>query len=257
MEEIVKIYEPISETIFATTPAKLEVMKMWVNAQTEAKRKPKTLWQELLDSRQKQIKNLEQKYPWAPILYNWTIAILIVLIAAALVWWAMDINVRSKAAAEYDAAVQSFYAEQEAKAEAERAAAAAIQNSEQAKRDKDIQLMAKFLDGIKGFVQNRGYTALDLETYGQCPINRVLNPAFACSTLEEAIMQEDQWVGFSVNNQVTAENKAIAAKLVNAFYGEEAQPCSYDYCWTEFTDQGLFLKSDFGQATFRNVWRAK
>lgn len=211
---------------------------------------------DVLEEREERTQELQERHPWAQIFYNWTLAGLIVLLGFSFVWWGLNIHAETKASAAYDQAVEAFYSERQAEEEAAQKAAEEEAQSEAAKRERDIVLMAKLLDGIKGFVENKGYTDIDLETYAQCPVNRVLNPAFTCTTLEEAILQENQWVGFSQSNQVTLKNKQIAKVIVDRFYDEEPQPCSNSYCWTEFTDRGLYLKSDYGPATFNNVWRA-
>lgn len=210
----------------------------------------------VLGEREEKTRELQERHPWAQIVYNWALAGLIVLLGFSFVWWGINISAQTKASAEYDRAVEAFYSERQAEEEAAQRTAEEAAQSEAAMRERDIVLMAKLLDGIKGFVENKGYTDIDLETYAQCPVNRVLNPGFSCMTIEEAILQEGQWVGFSQSNQVTMRNKAIAKKVVDRLYDDEPQPCSNSYCWTEFTDKGLYLKSDFGPATFNNVWRA-
>ena len=210
----------------------------------------------VIAEREQKTRELQETYPWFPLLTNWVIAWLIILLCFSFAWWGLSVSAKTKASAEYDQAVEAFYSERQAEEEAAQKAAEEAAQSEKALKERDIVLMAKLLDGIKGFVENKGYTDIDLETYAQCPVNRVLNPAFSCTTIEEAILQEGQWVGFSQSNQVTMKNRRIAEKIVNRLYSDEPQPCSNSFCWTEFTDKGLYLKSDFGPASFNNTWRA-
>lgn len=210
----------------------------------------------VIAEREQKTSELQETYPWFPLLTNWVIAGLIILLCISFVWWGLSVSAKTKASAEYDRAVEAFYSERQAEEEAAQKAAEEAAQSEAAMRERDIYMMSKFVAGIQGFVENKGYTDIDLETYAQCPINRVLNPAFSCTTIEEALSQEGQWVGYSALNQPTTKHRQIAEKIINRLYDGEPQPCSNSYCWTEFTDRGLYLKSDFGPATFNNVWRA-
>ena len=210
----------------------------------------------VIEERERKTRELQETYPWFPLLTNWVIAGLIILLCFSFVWWGLSVSAKTKASAEYDQAVEAFYSERQAEEEAAQKAAEEAAQSEAVLRERDIDMMSKFIAGIQGFVENKGYTDVDLETYAQCPVNRVLNPAFSCTTIEEALSQEGQWVGYSALNQPTMKHRQIAEKIVNRLYNHEPQPCSNSFCWTEFTDKGLWLKSDFGPANFNNTWRA-
>ena len=210
----------------------------------------------IIAEKEQKTRELQETYPWFPLLTNWVIAGLIILLCFSFIWWGLSVSARTKASAEYDQAVEAFYSERQAEEEAAQKAAEEAAQSEAALRERDIYMMSKFIAGIQGFVENKDYTDVDLETYAQCPVNRVLNPAFSCTTIEEALSQEGQWVGYSALNHPTMKHRQIAEKIVNRLYDGEPQPCSNSYCWTEFTDKGLYLKSDFGPASFNNTWRA-
>lgn len=212
----------------------------------------------IVAEREQKTRELQETYPWFPLLTNWVIAGLIILLCFSFVWWGLSVSARTKASAEYDQAVEAFYSERQAEEEAAQKAAEEAAQSEEALRNRDIDMMSKFIAGIQGFVENKGYTDVDLETYAQCPVNRVLNTSdfSKITNLEEALSQEGQWVGYSALNQPTVKHRQIAEKVVNRLYDGEPQPCSNSYCWTEFTDKGLYLKSDFGPASFNNTWRA-
>lgn len=212
----------------------------------------------VIAEREQKTRELQETYPWFPLLTNWAIAGLVILLCFSFVWWGLSISARTKASAEYDQAVEAFYSERQAEEEAAQKAAEEEAQSEAALRERDIYMMSKFVAGIQGFVENKGYTDIDLETYAQCPVNRVLNTSdfSEITNLEEALSQEGQWVGYSALNQPTMKHQQIAEKIVNRLYNHEPQPCSNSYCWTEFTDKGLYLKSDFGPANFNNTWRA-
>lgn len=254
MDEAVRIYSPSRALIVTRKQVQPDNKKL-----ERARRRKENIeiWREVIAKREAEIRALQKKYPWFNVFYNYLMAACLIALAFSLVWWRLDVNATKRASAEYELRLETFYAEQELKVQEEQAALLAAQNSEAARREAEYNLMAKFLEGINGFVKNRGYSTNDLITYAQCPLNRVLNPTFTCSTLEEAIRQENQWVGFFENNQVTAENYQIAKRVIDDFYDNPVRPCGYEYCWTEFTDHGLYLKSDFGPATFDNTWRYK
>ena len=269
MDETIKIYranELVSNSIYGLTVAKIDSdpkkFKKWQKSLGISHKKVPLPWtnreifQQILDEQRNRERELVKKHPWFPVFYNWLIAILLVFLAASFIMWGVKIHTDRQISIASATALADYQAEQEAKEREAQAVLLAERNSAQAKKDRDIELMAKFLEGLSGFVKNKGYTDVDLYTYGQCPLNRVLNPAFWCTTLEEALRQENQWVGYSENNQVTKANKELATRIINEFYDDATRPCGYEYCWTEFTDKGLYLKSDFGPASFNNTWRA-
>lgn len=251
--------EDLDKLLVTTPPVRKEPEKD-SKVHVDVKESRMTTFMKTIEENEERIRRLNARYPWVPILFNWIIAALIVLLVFSFVRWGIKIRNDNREASIRATAYAEFQAEQTAKEQEAEDAKKKEEASIASQMARDIDLMAMFLDGIKGFVENRGYTDIDVETYGQCPINRVLNTTDAefkdITTLEEAIMQDSQWVGMSLSNQITIGNKAIAEKLVTRFYNKEPMPCSNSYCWTEFTDRGLWLKSDYGPAAFNNTWRA-
>lgn len=131
----------------------------------------------------------------------------------------------------------------------------AAQNAEMERRERETMLLAKFIGGLKGFVENYGYTRDDLITYAECPLNRVLNPGFTCSTIEEALMQPGQWVGFSENNEVTQDNYVIARWVITDFYTNPFRIVSNEYCWAELNKDGCYLKKEVELNPYSRAWR--
>jgi len=204
------------------------------------------------------IHELEEKHSWVPVFYKRLFVGLAILLLLSFVQWGIVSYGNYKASTAYDQGVNDKQAEQTAKEEAAEKQKKDEENAIENRKARDIDMMSHFIAGIQNFVENKGYTDVDLETYGQCPINRVLNTSdFAKITnLEEAFSQENQWVGYSLLNNPTIKHRQIAEKLVNRLYNKEPMPCSESYCWTEFTEKGLWLKSDYGPAAFNNTWRA-
>lgn len=131
----------------------------------------------------------------------------------------------------------------------------AQQNAEMERRERETVLIAKLMGGLKGFVENYGYSSDDLITYAECPLNRVLNPAFACDTIEAAILQPSQWVGFSESNEVTQENYKLARWVINDFYTNPFRICSNEYCWAELNKDGCYLKKEVELNPYSRTWR--
>lgn len=184
------------------------------------------------------------------ILYAGILLIVSVVIFASANSWA---DHRAKKIV--DEWITQYQADELARKEAEQAALAAVKESEAERREREIILIAQLLDGIKGFVEKYHYTADDLMTYALCPINRVLSPAFSCTTIEEALMQDGQWVGFSLKNQVTIENYNIARRVVDDFYDSQVRIVGCEYTWAEFTEDGLYLTKVFGSHRYSDIWR--
>ena len=129
------------------------------------------------------------------------------------------------------------------------------QNAEMERRERETVLIAKLMGGLKGFVENYGYSSDDLITYAECPLNRVLNPAYVCSTIEEAILQPSQWVGFNESNEVTQENYKLARWVVTDFYTNPFRICSNEYCWAELNKDGCYLKKEVELNPYSRTWR--
>ena len=130
-------------------------------------------------------------------------------------------------------------------------------NAEAARKaaiEEDTILMAKFFAGIDGFVENWGYSDRDIRTYGECVINRVINKSFP-NTIAEVIMQENQWVGFSENNQVIEKYYQIASVVVNNYYDDTIRPCSSAYCWVDLNKNGCWLMSEYSDSPYVGRWR--
>ena len=223
----------------------------------EKETKMETL-ERVFTEREAVIHELEGKYPWVPLLWKWLFRGVAVLLLLSFVWWGIISYGNFKATAAYDQGSNDKQAEYVAKEKADEDEKKKKAESRETMMARDIDMMSHLICGIQNFVENRGYTVVDLETYGQCPINRILNNGeFAkITSIEEALSQEGQWVGYSMLNNPTIEHRQIAEKLVKRLYNKEPMPCSDSYCWTEFTDNGLWLKNTCGPANFSNTWRA-
>lgn len=197
---------------------------------------------------------LIKKHPKLTEMYLAVLACLIVLSLVLTAKYIIDLRNQNEQEYLKVLAQLEYEAQQDAIAREQQAAIIAEQRAEAARRDEEAILLAKFFAGVDGFVQNYGYSSDDLYTYAQCPLNRVLNPAFACSTIEESLMQEGQWVGFSMDNQVLPGYYKLAKTIIAEFYNNELRPCSNKYCWAELRRDGVWLNDDFGNR-YAHTWR--
>lgn len=147
-----------------------------------------------------------------------------------------------------------IWAEDQARMQALEAQRAADEAARKMAIEEDIILMSKFFAGIDGFVENWGYSDRDIRTYGECVINRVLDKRFP-NTIEEVITQENQWVGFSENNQVIEKYYQIASTVVNNYYNDAIRPCSSAYCWVDLNKNGCWLMSEYSDSPYVGRWR--
>lgn len=210
----------------------------------------------VLHNRSLELTELECRHPTTVMVLNIIGAMLVLALCISLFTWHLDV-VRAEKEAVREAialAEQKAFEEQQ---EAERQAAILAQQQAQAQKQlEDTVLMAKLLAGINGFVENYGYSEGDLRTYAECVINRVIDKSHGFpNTISEVILQENQWVGFSENNQVIEKYNKIAAEVVSAYYNNSVRPCSSDYCWVELRRDGCWLKNAYTDSPYVKTWR--
>lgn len=151
--------------------------------------------------------------------------------------------IRSEAIADYKAQLEE---EQAQAAELETLA----RKDEAYRRQEEVIYFTKLFEGVRGW----NFDMLDLITYGVCVWNRTLSPMFG-DTVEEVIHQKGQWINYSDNNDVVADYKKIAEKLVDLLYNSDVQLCSSKYCWIEIKDGHLYLKDSFDPYVGMILWR--
>lgn len=151
--------------------------------------------------------------------------------------------IRSEAIADYKAQV--------AEQEAEEAAIRMEELKDEAARRQNIVIyFTKLFEGVRDW----GFDTRDLVTYAVCVYNRVNSPLFA-NTIDEVIHQENQWINYSDNNDVVADYKKLAEKVVDLLYNSDIQLCSSKYCWIEIQDGRLYLKDSYNPYAGMILWR--
>ena len=206
-----------------------------------------------IEENELRIHELNECYPWVQIFARWICAALSILFIGACVWWGMDISARNKAEAAYDEKVNAFYQEQESKAEADRQAALAAQNSEEAIMKENAKWKAKVLYGARNFEDKYGYTKADFLTLCQCIDNRC---AFYGMTVEEVIKQPDQWVGYYDSNPSDVDKYyKIALESERTKAEQETKPVGEDFVYAYYTDRGIYLSNKYGEKNGFGMWR--
>ena len=128
--------------------------------------------------------------------------------------------------------------------------------SRQAAWKAEAEYGARLLYGIRNFVDKYGYTERDLNTLLRCVFNRVENAKYP-SSVQEVIRQKDQWIGYSDTNPVIDGYYRIALAAVEAWHEESTKPCSNDYEWAEFREDGIWLRNKYEADGYQIRWRAE
>jgi hypothetical protein len=202
------------------------------------------------------IRWLEEKHPKFTKNYLRVVGLILAVLVVTFVVLGIQNYIENKSNAYVAEALAEYQKEQDAIEQQKLEALTAERNSEQAKRAKDIEYVARVLSGIDSFVESYGYSEGDLLTYGECVINRVINTRNGFpNTIEEVVEQEGQWTGYSEAVLVQAKYRDIATIIVNNYYDGIPRPCSADYCWAELRRDGIWLKNEYGDNPYYKTWR--
>ena len=153
-----------------------------------------------------------------------------------------------KAEFKYEVKLQNYVLEQE-HAQAEKEAALNATNSAfEEMIDREANLLAKVLYGVKDNSTD------DLRTYCWCVFNRVDNTQFA-NTLEEVISQPNQWMRYNENNEILLKIKQVAREELLVWHDRASRPCSKDYIYMDWTPNDIVLRTDFVATRSTKYWR--
>jgi len=209
----------------------------------------------IVREQEEETRNIVERHPKIQQIWLRSVGALAIAFIISVVFFSVRGSLEAKAMAEELKAQEAYAAEQEAIAREKQRDIQLQQNAEMERRERETILIAKLMGGLKGFVENYGYTNDDLITYAECPLNRVLNPGFTCQTIEEAILQSSQWVGFSESNEVTQENYKLARFVINNFYTNPFRIVPNEYCWAELNKDGCYLKKEVELNPYGRTWR--
>jgi len=216
--------------------------------------------QEVFAEREQKNWELQDKYPWVPILFNWIVAAVIIALAVSFVLWGIDIKIRNTAKALTADAIATKEAEQKAVADAEAAEKAAIAASEEECIKAEALDCAKALYGIRLFVEKYHYADADKMTYLRSAFNRV-----DALGVEDNVDRRDklhdvlsggQYLAYNENSVPLTEDKELALKAVREWHNEDTKPVDSSYQFAELLEDGVWLKNDLNASGYVRRWRA-
>ena len=188
----------------------------------------KTTWKTYFENQRQIEADMCFRHPWFNLFYNWLIAALLVALCVSFIVWGMDIRTRRMADEMTARAMASWQAEIQDES---------ARSSQEYVIDMEATAVAKAFYGIRLFVEKYGYSESDLATYARCMFNRADS-----GDLIRVISEPNQFTGYSDGNQVLAEYKQLARRLVEEWHTEDAKPCDTSFQFAELTPQGIFLK---------------
>lgn len=253
MDETIRIYNPKANYLVASLPKRSYAVEEKPVPRYEKESWKKTI-KRVFDEQRKQEKELNEKYPMIIVFYNWFVVAVIIALFISFIAWGIDIRTDRKAAALTATAMADYQAEQQAVEDARQAEIAAAAASETTIMKNEANFIAKMLYGARFFEDKYGYSTDDYMTLARCVFNRVDNPKFP-NTVQEVVQQENQWVGYYDNNEITDKFYKIAYAAVEEWHHEAIRPVTSDYAWAELTSRGCYLKNDYEANGYAIRWR--
>ena len=194
---------------------------------------------------------LEQRYPWVPVLTKKLLAfLLLALLISGAVFWILD-TIDEKADEKTAAALSARDAEQQA-------AALAAQQQKQAEAEDAEKILdaeaadcARAIYGIRLFIGKYHYSEADLMTYLRSAFNRV----DATGRSLHDVLFDGQYLASYETNTVLTEYKELAKKAIREWKTETSKPCDISYQIAELTERGIYLKTDLDADGYAIRWR--
>ena len=200
---------------------------------------------EIFEEQREHEEELMFRNPSVPFWYNWIIAVTVLSLFVSFAIWGIDIHTQKTAEKMTATALASWQNEQIVQDESARSSQEYVINAE-------ATAMAKAFYGIDRFIEKYHYTEDDLITYARCMFNR----AESSRDLIRAISEPNQFTGYSDGNQVIADYKQLANRLVREWHEETVRPCDTAYIFAELTPDGIFLKKDLHADGYVRRWHA-
>ena len=176
--------------------------------------------------------------------YNWIIAITVLALFVSFAIWGIDIKTQRTAEKMTATALASWQSEQVVQDES------AVSSQEYVIEQESIA-MAKAFYGIDRFIEKYHYDESDLITYARCMFNRANS-----DDLIRVISAPNQFTGYSDGNQVIADYKQLAQRLITEWHEETVKPCDSAFIFAELTPDGIFLKKDLHADGYARRWHA-
>ena len=203
-----------------------------------------SILQEIFREQREQEEVLMFRNPSFSFWYNWLIAVTVLALFVSFAIWGIDIHTKRTAEKMTATALASWQSEQVVQDESAATSQEYVINAE-------ATAMAKAFYGIDKFIEKYHYDESDLVTYARCMFNRAEN-----ADLVSVIARPEQFTGYSDGNQVIAEYKQLAQRLITEWHEETVKPCDTAYIFAELTPEGIFLKKDLHADGYARRWHA-
>lgn len=203
-----------------------------------------SILREIFEEQREHEEELMFRNPSFPFWYNWLIAGTVLALFVSFAIWGIDIHTQKTAEKMTATALASWQSEQIVQDES------AVTSQEYVIEQESV-VMAKAFYGIDRFVEKYHYTEEDLVTYARCMFNRADS-----DDLIRVISAPNQFTGYSDGNQVIANYKQLAERLIREWHEETARPCDTAYIFAELTPDGIFLKKDLHADGYARRWHA-
>lgn len=119
----------------------------------------------------------------------------------------------------------------------------------QHKMEAEATIMAQAAYGVR----NVAGSINDITTYYWCMLCRVNNKIYP-STIEDVLIQPNQWMGFSTDNPVLEEYYQAALEQLNTFYNGHL-PVDESFVFCEWNNTGKFmLRNDYNATKTTDYW---
>ena len=199
---------------------------------------------EIFREQREQEEVLMFRNPSFPFWYNWIIAVTVLALFVSFAIWGIDIHTQKTAEKMTATALASWQSEQIVQDES-------AATSQEYVIEQESIAMAKAFYGIDRFIEKYHYDESDLVTYARCMFNRAEN-----ADLVSVIARPEQFTGYSDGNQVIAQYKQLAERLIREWHEETVRPCDTAYIFAELTPDGIFLKKDLHADGYARRWHA-
>lgn len=263
MDETIKIYQPgtVSKTVVDELKEEVKKNKPKRPSTSHVKKSKwkffcdEAIWKEILSEETKKRKELNQKYPWFEIVYNWKLVICVFALFISFIIWGVNIHTERTAVAYATAAVAEKEAEYQARQNALLQEEKQKQLSEENVMGRMATLAAKACYGIRNFEEKYGYSERDFKTYVRCMCNRV---DYAIALMSDAereavtldytellfkavVEQEGQFLAYSEKNPALNTYYKWAFEEINDWRHESAKPWDISFRFAELNDDGIWL----------------
>lgn len=203
--------------------------------------------QEIFREQREQEEVLMFRNPSFSFWYNWIIAVTVLALFVSFAIWGIDIHTKNTAEKMTATALASWQSEQVVQDESAVTSQEYVINAES-------EALAKAFYGIDRFIEKYHYTEDDLVTYARCIFNRA--DRTDSKDLIRVISEPNQFTGYSDGNQVIADYKQLAQRLITEWHEETVKPCDTAYIFAELTPDGIFLKKDLHADGYARRWHA-